>query len=136
MSGSRKIATSPEGRLQQRLGAAERKPPAWRNAPLTSDSRDRVLAGEIDTSAPGTINVGTGLFTIVRNAVGDITVTFTTAFAVRPVVTFGVYAGGANATSVRHIAFPTTTTFRIQVVNGAGVGVDSIFNFIAIGSRG
>jgi len=85
-----------------------------------------VIRGRLSTTTP-TILHGTG-FTVVRNGVGDVTVTFTTAFTGVPAITA---TGDASETAIYPV--PTTTTFRVVTLTSAGAALESTLNFIAIG---
>lgn len=75
---------------------------------------------------------GTG-FTVVRNATGDFTITFTTAFATRPTVMFAPYGTGVGYHE-SIVGTPTTTSVRVTWVNAGGSAyADPIFDFLAVG---
>ena len=95
----------------------------------------RIIRGPVDTGGPG-IGAGGG-FTLTRNGVGDLTVTFSTAFSAVPAVTataertigghnllVNLVNGGAAAGSAR---------FIVTDANAAFAASEGYFNFIAIG---
>lgn len=89
----------------------------------------RIVSGWVNTAGAGTIVQGTG-FTIVRNGIGDISVTWP-AFPIPPKVTLG-----ANSDSAVMLVMPTITGVRIllrNLVAGAFVATDAQFCFDAIG---
>jgi hypothetical protein len=86
----------------------------------------KVIRGTVNTAGSGTIVQGSG-FTITRNGTGDITVTFSTAFASAP--SGGL---GTNADQILYMAMPSTTSFRVRTANlvaGAFVAADTQFTF-------
>jgi hypothetical protein len=87
-----------------------------------------IVRGIIDGT--GAIVAGTG-FTVVKNAAGDYTVTFTKDFEGIPAVDLTV--DQAAGTIMRHVTRPTASTFRARNVTTAGVATDCEFHFIAIG---
>lgn len=95
------------------------------------DTTPTVIRGRIDTTGAGSILHGTG-FTIVRNGVGDVTVTFTTAFAAVPVVIPSTQDAVGNVNVAKIEGTPTTTTARITRYNLAAAAVDGIVQFIAM----
>lgn len=124
--------------LKERFDGAQRNFDALKQAfPLgpehlqnTALLANRVTRGEVN--ADGTIARGGG-FTVVRNGVGDYTVTFDTAFSATPVVVVG---NGPNA----HVPVvrlstgtpPSTTGFRVfGFVANTAAGADTAFTFTA-----
>jgi len=101
----------------------------------------KIVRGRIDTTGAGSILQGGG-FTIVRNGVGDLTVTFSPAFSGVPSC---VPAGESTSAFIhaRNKAVPTASTMQVQVFATANTGtvdethqpVDGIFHFIAAGPR-
>lgn len=104
---------------------------AQKNFDFLAGATGRSVRGWIDTTGP-TIISGKG-FTIVKNGVGDVTVTFSKSFgSVAPIVTL-TPAGGGFIYWVKHFfgAPPTPTGFRAAVINNAGVLQDGPFTFHA-----
>lgn len=91
----------------------------------------QIIAGVIDSTGAGSIVAGTG-FTITRNGVGDVTITFTSAFSGTPSVTATV-ADATNNRIAKLKAATTTTTAQIQCFSLAGTNTDNLFHFHAIG---
>ena len=92
----------------------------------------RMIRGTIDTSGAGSILFGSG-FTIVRNGVGDITITFDPLFAAAPSVLTTVETTVLGTGShVDSTVPPTVSAVRIQRYLGA-VASDGVFDFVAIG---
>lgn len=87
-----------------------------------------MLRGSINSS--GALLEGSG-FTSTRNAVGDYTITFNTAFADLPVITATATNIGSPETVT--ILSKTVNSCRVRVWNQAGAAVDSVFDFIVIG---
>jgi hypothetical protein len=86
----------------------------------------RIVRGGI-TGTTGAVAFGTG-FTCVRNAVGDYTITFSTAFPATPAV-----AGTATAWVMATTTL-SATSWRVTVFNSTtGAALDRDFTFIAIG---
>jgi hypothetical protein len=86
----------------------------------------KVIRGTVNTAGAGSIVSGSG-FTITRHSTGNLTVTFTTAFASAP--SGGL---GTNADAVSYVTMPSTTAFRVLLRNeAAGVlgAVDAQFTF-------
>lgn len=86
----------------------------------------RTVRGTVNTAGAGTIVQGAGTFTIVRNGLGDVTVTYP-AFATPPSPGLGT-----NADAVTYLAMPSTTSFRVllrNLVAGALAAVDAQFTF-------
>jgi hypothetical protein len=98
--------------------------------PSGPETNLKVIRGTVNTAGAGSIVQGSG-FTIARNGVGDVTVTFSTAFSAAPSAPFGT-----NADAATFITMPSTTTFRVLLRNeAAGVlgAVDAQFTFVAVG---
>jgi hypothetical protein len=72
------------------------------------------------------INGSFNVSSVTRNATGDYTINFTTAMTnANYAITFGVLYGASTTTLVPCIyTTPTTTTYRMIVVNSAGVNAD------------
>jgi hypothetical protein len=83
------------------------------------------LRGTINSD--GTIKSGTG-FTVVKNSTGNYTVTFSTAFAVQPVVL--VTALSLNL--INSIGSVTTSGFTSNFIARDGTLFDTAFNFATI----
>lgn len=86
-----------------------------------------VITGSV--SSAGALVAGSG-FAPVRNAQGDYTITFTTAFASPPVILVTMFPAGAS------VLIPALTTvavgsFRLQVLNAGGGSTDGAFLFTA-----
>jgi hypothetical protein len=90
----------------------------------------RILRGRIDTTTPGTILQGTG-FTLTRNGLGDVTVTFSTAFSATPVVI--VVAEDVSQGSVVKINSVASGSVRLVRFLTNLTAADGILHFIAIG---
>lgn len=75
-------------------------------------------------------------FSAVKNATGDYTVTFTTAFSAAPVVVVGVGITASNLNSkLKNNVAPTTSAFSVYTSNTLTGGLlDGEFTFIAHGS--
>jgi hypothetical protein len=89
------------------------------------------------SAAGGVIAGGSGDWSAVRNAAGDYTVTFATAFAAAPTVvpSAGSTAGNLYA-KISQTSAPTTTGFGVYTVRAdTGALTDSEFGFIARGRR-
>lgn len=94
----------------------------------------KVIRGAINTAGSGSITSGVG-FTIARNGAGDVTITFTAAFATAPTVTATPLSGGVAPICALSGA-PGTGSARVLVLNAAtNTGVDDTFHFTAIGPR-
>lgn len=99
---------------------------------------NRTVCGQV--SSTGTVTRGrdsAGLtpgFSAVRNAGGDYTVTFTTAFAAIPVVVVGMGPASINAQVQLHVSTPPSVSgFRVVTTDAAGAGVsDQPWTFIAM----
>ena len=86
----------------------------------------KTIRGEVGSA--GAVVRGSG-FTSVRNAVGNYTVTFTTAFSAPPVViATPASAAGAHGIEVSSVS---TTAFTI-LTNNRGASLDSPFAFHAM----
>lgn len=87
----------------------------------------------IVTSAGAIQSAGSGDWSVVRNAAGDYTITFSPAFAAAPAV---VLSSGETATALIVKIFggvaTTTTTARIATVNLSSTLADGPFHFHAI----
>lgn len=116
--------------LAKRLARLERQKPG-----VTSPDEDlRFVRGVVNT-ATGAIVRGAG-FTVVRNGVGDVTITFTTAFKSPPAVVPGVGSTAITASAKLFNAEPTITTARILVfLTGTGAAADGLMHFTAAGPR-
>lgn len=103
----------------------------------TAENDLRLVRGTIDTSGSGTIVEGGG-FSITRNNVGDVTVTFADAFSGVPSVTLAPLGGGSALgpiASHKNGFTRTPAAFRVEVVSiGAGFA-DGVFDFIAVGPQ-
>jgi subtilisin-like proprotein convertase family protein len=88
----------------------------------------RMLRGTLNGS--GTIAVGSG-FTAVRTGTGTYVVTFNTAFAAAPTVTFTPL----NASLYVFISGTTANSVTVNVRNTFNAATDAAVNFIAIGPR-
>ena len=98
------------------------------DAVIAVDTRLRVAYGIVDTTSPGSVVEGTG-FTVTRNGVGDVTITFTTAFSDVPAVALGSVGNTASLG-----ATPTTTTAQIlRYVSTTGAQADGRVTFVASG---
>lgn len=97
----------------------------------------RLVRGTIDTNGSGTILEGGG-FSITRNNIGDVTVTFTDAFSDVPSVTLTPLGGGSALgpiASHKNGFTRTPAAFRVEIVSiGAGFA-DGVFDFIAVGPQ-
>jgi hypothetical protein len=90
----------------------------------------RIVRGRINTASPGSILVGEG-FTITRNGVGDLTVTFDPPFADEPAVNVTKGGGSVGDVSASSVG---ASSFQALIANAAGAAVDSNFSFTAIGT--
>lgn len=136
-SPHRPVATSPEERIAQRLAAEERRRSGWRAGPMVSDERLRFVRGIINTTG-GTLTIvkGDGQFTAVRNAAGNITITFIVAFGDTPTCTGNYGTSGFNATAELDYNTPPSTTqcrFMLISADGTQVGRDGYLHFTAVG---
>lgn len=105
--------------------------------PTTVEENIEFVRGVIDTTGSGSILSGDG-FTIVRNNVGDVTVTFDTPFSDIPSVTFGATGGGSSLgpiASHKSGAARTGASFRVEVVSIGSGFADGVFDFTACGTR-
>lgn len=91
------------------------------------EDNQRTVRGIINTA--GSIVAGVG-FSVTRNGVGDITVTFTTAFSDVPTVIPA--AQGAGFFAANNAVSPTTTTARF-FRHAGGAANDGVLHFIAMG---
>lgn len=95
---------------------------------------NRVLYGIVDVTAGGaSVLEGTG-FSVARNAAGDVSITYDTAFSDRPAVACTTIGTAAQNIS-EHSSSPTDGTgFRAHIYGTAtGTASDVAFHFIAIG---
>lgn len=97
---------------------------------------NRVMRGTVvGTAAPSiTITAGSG-FSVVRNGVGDYSVTFTTPFASTPTVTVAAGATPAFIAVKISAAGPASTTgFRALIfVTNTATALDGEFHFVVVG---
>jgi hypothetical protein len=122
---------SRDQRVQQRLANLENVPSVQRAAPMQVDGgRSRMIYGTINTTGPAIVS-GSG-FSVVRNGVGNVTITFTVAFGSKPSVTFSTEDAATN-TFVKNNINSTTTQCQPIVITDAGVAVDRVFAFQAVG---
>ena len=92
---------------------------------------NRVVRGVV--SGAGAIEEGSG-FTVVRNATGDYTVTFSPAFADVPTVLLGIGTSAtANYVRISSTVAVTASSVRVLGFTFAGVAADAQFHLIAIG---
>jgi hypothetical protein len=96
----------------------------------TQVSPPRIVRGQV--SATGTVVHGTG-YSVVRNAAGDYTITYTTPFADVP-TTLPVAQNTGGFSAVVNTGRPNTAaTFSVWIFDTATkVQTDSIFHFIAV----
>jgi hypothetical protein len=94
----------------------------------------RFAAGSV-TAAGAILTVGTGGWTVVRNGVGDYTITFTSPFdSVHQVPVFGVFDNGAGAARPAPSIFAiTASTIRYFTFNLAGALADVAVSFHVFG---
>lgn len=107
------------------------------NAVEAAETGLRLVRGTIDTSGSGTILEGGG-FSITRNGVGDLTVTFTTAFADLPSVVLTPLGAGSSVgpiASHKNGFTRTTSAFRVEVVSIGSGFADGTFDFVAVGPQ-
>ncbi|HYF51304.1 MAG TPA: hypothetical protein VEJ63_17955 [Planctomycetota bacterium] len=90
----------------------------------------RLMRGTVNTTGAGSIVAGGG-FTITRNAAGDITINFSTAFSTVPSAT-ATSQNAAGATSTVQITAVATNSVRLLRLNG-GAATDGIIHFIVMG---
>lgn len=90
------------------------------------------IRGWIDTTGPTTI--GGNNFSVVKNGVGDVTLTFLRPFGIPPIVVgMGADTGGVfYMVKLAGAVPPTSTTCRLVVFNLAGALVDARITFIAM----
>lgn len=88
----------------------------------------RVIRGVITTTTP-TTDAGSG-FSVSRNGTGDVTISFSTAFASQPAVTFGLVSSGTESIT---ITAQSASSVRVLCQTAAGAATDRQFHFIAIG---
>lgn len=93
----------------------------------------KIIRGIINTAGAGTIVKGGG-FTIERKGTGDVLINFTAAFSDTPSVT-AVVGETAGTNMTKHNAAPAAGSARLVIFNTAGVIIDGIFHFTAIGPR-
>jgi hypothetical protein len=84
-----------------------------------------VIAG--DVSSVGTVASGAG-FTVVRNGVGNYTVTFTTPFAANPGVAVTALSGAFRVCTINPIS---PNAFTVNIVDAASNAQDTAFAFVA-----
>lgn len=121
---ARPVATSPGERNARIQAELKRRPTQWRDAPVTTDEKLRIVRGTYSTlTGAGVLEHGAG-FTGVRSGVGAITITFSTAFSDIPTVTASGEGGSTvpsfvvdsiSTTSVRIRGFITTTAAAQEV---------------------
>jgi hypothetical protein len=94
----------------------------------------KIIRGIIDTTGAGSIVEGIG-FSIARNGVGDLTITYTDDFSDVPSVDLtAVGAGGTVAhATIYSAAARTPTSVRVYRTDGAGAAADGVFDFTATG---
>lgn len=95
---------------------------------------NRVVAGVYDSVGP-TVVQGTG-FTVSRNAVGDVTVTFTSPFAAPPAVTATLAeTAGANIVKEKDGVAATALAVRLLSFNADSpfASAESKVSFVAVG---
>lgn len=100
----------------------------------SSEENLRIIRGQFTTN--GTVTIGTG-FSVSRVAEGQYTVTFTTPFSDRPVVTaMTTVISGDPVSFVQNRALASAGIAAFNVVRrDNGSTVDGIVDFIAIGPR-
>lgn len=94
---------------------------------------ERHVSGLVNTSGP--VQTGTG-FSVVRNGVGDVTITFDVAFKRQiSIVAMAAETSGARSVKIKDGVPTTTTTARLQVYSPDApfAAAESIFCFIAQG---
>lgn len=94
----------------------------------------RTVAGVVNTSGSGSIVASSNDFTITRNGVGNLTVTYKSPFVQRPSVAFGSVddSGIGHWRVTYHRVADAATGFTIQLVNiDVSAAVDGIFHFTA-----
>lgn len=92
----------------------------------------KTIRGVINTEGAGSIVKGSG-FSIVRNGVGEVTITFTAAFSAVPSVN-GTPRSGNRSIGLN--AEATTTTAKLLITTSStGAATDGIFHFVAVGPR-
>lgn len=119
-----RLRLTAEGNL--RLASATMAAPTG-NAPLFAAR----AFGKFDNN--GTVFHAENVASVVRNAVGDYTVTFSTnmADADYTLLVWSSNNTGASFTGTRFETTPTASNFRIQVVGNSGTDIDpSIWNFV------
>lgn len=97
--------------------------------PGTGGERIKILRGCV-TGATAAITQGTG-FSVVRNSVGNYTITFTSTFATPPSVV-GALTSAATGFIVTN-GVPAFNNCVILTANAAGAATDINFSFIAVG---
>jgi hypothetical protein len=93
----------------------------------------KVIRGTITSTTPTIVN-GSG-FTLTRNGVGDVTVTFSAAFSGAPAVTVSGALAGAGTGPLWVVDTVTTTTVKIRCFTTAPAAQEYTAYFIAIGPR-
>lgn len=127
----RQLPTTPDQRRDARLADLERGKPRQGGPrdpnPITANAEPlRIIRGSINTTTP-TITQGVG-FTVLKNATGDVTVTFTVAFSAAPSISV------AGDGSVADVVTPSASASRMRrYIANTGVLTDGVFHFAAIG---
>ncbi len=92
-----------------------------------------IVRGQVSSSGSGSAGEG---FSVVKNATGDYTVTFTTAFKTGDVPIVTISALSSLGRSARLSASPTASSFNVLTILPAdNTSQDSAFHFIAIGQK-
>lgn len=105
------------------------RPDPVQRAPQGPETNLKIIRGIV--GGAGTVITGSG-WTVVHNATGDYTVTYTTPFSAdaAPTVT-PVFAGGAVA---HRLSARAAGSFRVQIyLLSGGANIDSDFSFTTIG---
>lgn len=89
---------------------------------------DKIIQGTINTD--GTVASGSG-FTSSRTAIGDYTITFTSAFTASPVVEVTELASGAPV-RLAVMTSVSASSFSFQVVDASDANHDTVSHFVAI----
>lgn len=100
------------------------------------ERRIRHVNGYITNNGAAAISTGTGAFTIVRNGVGDVSITLTKPGKVfMSAVVTPIETTAATAHMAKLIAAPTATVIRVgtyvaDAVDGAPADIDFCFNYV------
>lgn len=132
----RDLPTAPDQTRDARLANLERGRPRQGGPkdpnPITQNAEPlRIIRGRFNTATP-TILQGAG-YSLARNGVGDVTITFTVGFSDVPEIQFTPEHSG-TIIACQNNAVPTATTGRVfRYVTNTGAANDGIVHFTAMG---